>query len=100
MWGAAQRLPRRSIAKDFNCIFPAFVVLSELFWFRQKRHRPMYRCYFTQEGRVARGCNLKVATLDAAIATGHKILADHVNIDECDGLEIWLDQALLYKFNN
>jgi hypothetical protein len=58
----------------------------------------MYRCYFIQEGRVAQGCHLKVATLDAAIATGRKILADDIAIDECDGLEIWLDQALLYKF--
>jgi hypothetical protein len=60
----------------------------------------MYRCYFMQEGHVAQGCNLKVATLDAAIATGRKILADDIAIDACDGLEIWLDQALLYKFGS
>jgi hypothetical protein len=60
----------------------------------------MYRCYFMQNGRVAQGCNLDVATLDAAIATGRKILADHLITEECDGLEIWLDCGLLYKFSN
>lgn len=58
----------------------------------------MYRCYFTHSGQVEEGYNLNVRTLDAAIATGRKILADHLDVDECDGLEIWLDQALLYKF--
>ncbi|MEA2791767.1 MAG: hypothetical protein QOG73_4173, partial [Acetobacteraceae bacterium] len=53
----------------------------------------MYRCYFLQNGRIAQGCNVKVATLDAAIATGRKMLADHISIDDYDGLEIWLDQA-------
>jgi hypothetical protein len=57
----------------------------------------MYRCHFMQAGRIAHGCNLKVETLDAAIATGKKILADHIDLDHCDGLEIWLDHALLYK---
>ncbi len=56
----------------------------------------MYRCYFTHRGRVARGCNLNVATLDAAIATGRKIL--HDQMDDCDGIEIWFDRGLLYKF--
>jgi hypothetical protein len=65
-----------------------------------KRDMSMYRCYFIQEGRIAQGCNLDVATLDAAIATARKILADHLSIDECDGLEIWLDRALLYKFSD
>jgi hypothetical protein len=59
---------------------------------------PMYRCYFTQDGNIEEGYNLDVLTLDAAIATGRKILADDLGIDQCDGLEIWLDQALLYKF--
>jgi hypothetical protein len=59
----------------------------------------MYRCYFTQDGQVEEGCNLDVHTLDAAIATGRKILADHLEVDQCDGLEIWLDRALLYKFS-
>jgi hypothetical protein len=58
----------------------------------------MYRCYFMQKGRVTQGYNLKVASLDAAIATGRKILADHLDMDDYDGLEIWLDRALLYKF--
>jgi hypothetical protein len=58
----------------------------------------MYRCYFIQEGRVAQGCNLKVVTLDAAIATGRKILDDLLDIDDCDGFEIWLDRGLLYKY--
>ncbi len=58
----------------------------------------MYRCYFTQDGNIEEGYNLDVLTLDAAIATGRKILADDLGIDQCDGLEIWLDQALLYKF--
>jgi hypothetical protein len=76
-----------------------FVVLSEFLRFR-KMSRPMYRCYFLQNGRIAQGCNVKVATLDAAIATGRKMLADHISIDDYDGLEIWLDQALLYKFGD
>jgi hypothetical protein len=46
-------------------------------------------------GRISQGCNLNVDTLDAAIATGQKILADHIEPDDCDGLEIWLDSALL-----
>jgi hypothetical protein len=58
----------------------------------------MYRCHFMQAGRIVQGLNLKVQTLDAAIATGRKILADHIELIECDGLEIWLDSALLYKF--
>lgn len=53
-----------------------------------------------QKGRVTQGYNLKVASLDAAIATGQKILADQLDIDDCDGLEIWLDRALLYKFGS
>lgn len=57
----------------------------------------MYCCYFIQAGRIAQGCRLNVATLDAAIATAEKILADNLDLDECDGVEIWLDQALLYQ---
>jgi hypothetical protein len=59
----------------------------------------MYRCLFMQAGRIAQGCNLRVETLDAAIATGRKILADLIDNDDCDGLEIWLDSALLYEFS-
>jgi hypothetical protein len=59
----------------------------------------MYRCHFMQAGRITQGCNLRVETLDAAIATGKKILADLIEPDDCDGLEIWLDTALLYKFS-
>ena len=59
----------------------------------------MYRCHFMQAGRIVQGLNLKVETLDAAIATGRKILADHIELIDCDGLEIWLDSALLYKFS-
>jgi hypothetical protein len=58
----------------------------------------MYRCHFIQAGRIVQGLNLKVETLDAAIATGRKILADHIELIDCDCLEIWLDSALLYKF--
>jgi hypothetical protein len=58
----------------------------------------MYRCHFMHAGRITQGCNLKVETLDAAIATGRKILADDIELVECDGLEIWLDSALLYVF--
>ena len=60
----------------------------------------MYRCNFTQDGHVEERYNLDVLTLDAAIATGRKILADYLAIDQYNGLEIWLDQALLYKFNS
>jgi hypothetical protein len=66
--------------------------------FLQSDENPMYRCYFTQDGHVEETYNLDVLTLDAAIATGRKILADALDIDRCDGLEVWLDQALLYKF--
>jgi hypothetical protein len=59
----------------------------------------MYRCHFTQNGHIEDSCNLNVLTLDAAIATGQKILADNLDIDRCDGIEIWLDRALLYKFS-
>jgi hypothetical protein len=58
----------------------------------------MYRCHFMHAGRITQGCNLKVETLDAAIATGRKILADLIDPDDCDGLEIWLDTALLYQW--
>src|ERR1700733_3268412 len=51
------------------------------------RNRPMYRCLFIQAGRIAQGCNLRVETLDAAIATGWKILADLLDPDDCDGFE-------------
>jgi hypothetical protein len=83
---------------DFNCIRAGIRCVIRILTVPAKRHKPMYRCYFMQAGRIARGYNLKVATLDAAIATGRKILADHIDIDDCDGLEIWLDRALLYKF--
>jgi hypothetical protein len=66
--------------------------------FAPSKVRPMYRCHFMQAGRTVQGLNLKVETLDAAIATGRKILADHIELIDCDGLEIWLDSALLYKF--
>jgi hypothetical protein len=59
----------------------------------------MYRCFFMQAGRIAQSCNLRVETLDAAIATGRKILTDLIDPDDCDGLEIWLDSALLYEFS-
>jgi hypothetical protein len=60
----------------------------------------MYRCHFIHAGRVTQGCDLLVATLDAAIATSRKILADQIDPDACDRLEIWLDTALLYEFSN
>lgn len=58
----------------------------------------MFRCYFTRNGHASAGCYLKVETLDAAIATGQKILNDEFDSDTFDGLEIWLDRALLYQF--
>lgn len=59
----------------------------------------MYRCHFIRDGRITQGCTLMVETLDAAIATGRKILADHLDPDGFDRLEIWLDSALLYEFS-
>lgn len=59
----------------------------------------MYRCHFMYAGRCAQGFHLKVETLDAAIATARKILADTIEDDACDRLEIWLDSALLYAFS-
>jgi hypothetical protein len=58
----------------------------------------MYRCYFMRRGRVSHGCSLKVITLDAAIATGRKILHDELDPDDWDGFEIWLDSGLLYRY--
>jgi hypothetical protein len=79
-------------------IYRHFVFRSKLFCPVEK-FDPMYRCHFMQAGRIIQGLNLKVETLDAAIATGQKILADHIELIDCDGLEIWLDSALLYKFS-
>jgi hypothetical protein len=59
----------------------------------------MYRCHFIQDGQITQGCTLMVDTLDAAIATGRKMLADQLDPDSCEGLEIWLDSALLYEFS-
>jgi hypothetical protein len=59
----------------------------------------MYRCQFLNGGRIALGYYLKVQTLDAAIATSQKILADRIEPEACDSLEIWLDDALLYEFS-
>jgi hypothetical protein len=59
----------------------------------------MYRCDFLHAGQIAQSCRLKVETLDAAIATGQKILADQIDVQDCDGLKIWLDSALLYQFS-
>jgi hypothetical protein len=59
----------------------------------------MFRCHFMHAGRIAQGYNLNVETLDAAIATSQKILADHIEPGDCDGLEIWLDSALLYEYS-
>jgi hypothetical protein len=59
----------------------------------------MYRCHFIQPGQVTQECDLRVETRDAAIATGRKILADQIEPDACDRLEIWLDTALLYEFS-
>jgi hypothetical protein len=59
----------------------------------------MYRCHFMHDGQITQGCTLSVETLDAAIATGRKMLEDQLDPDDCDGLEIWLDSALLYEFS-
>jgi hypothetical protein len=59
----------------------------------------MYRCHFIHDGRITQGCTFLVDTLDAAIATGRKMLADQLDPDACDRLEIWLDTALLYQFS-
>jgi hypothetical protein len=59
----------------------------------------MYRCHFMYAGQVAQGIHLRVETLDAAIATARKIMADIMDADACDRLEIWLDSALLYEFS-
>lgn len=74
-----------------------FVFISKLLRSRRKE-RLMYRCHFMHAGRITQGCNLEVETLDAAIATGRKILADQIDPDDCDRLEIWLDSALLYEW--
>ena len=65
---------------------------------RWEIHRP---CTFASSCKM--GTSKKVQpgreTLDAAIATGRKILADNFDIDQRDGVEIWLDQALLYRIH-
>ena len=42
----------------------------------------MYRCHFMYAGQVAQGIHLKVETLDAAIATARKIMADTLDADD------------------
>jgi hypothetical protein len=87
---AQRRIVLQSVRFLFS--FQNSFVSEEKFWL-------MYRCHFLQAGRITQGCNLRVETLDAAIATSQKILADQIDPDDCDRLEIWLDTALVYEFS-
>lgn len=58
----------------------------------------MYRCHFTQNGRIVRGEYLEeAATLDAAIEAGRRLVASYREAERIDGFEIWLGAAMLYK---
>jgi hypothetical protein len=56
----------------------------------------MYRCHFTQGGRIVMGQNLKALTLEDAIEAGRTLLAEHSGAEVMDGIEIWDGAALLH----
>jgi hypothetical protein len=56
----------------------------------------MYRCHFTQRGRIVLGENLEVMSLCDAVAAGHQMLVDMAGSQDLDGLEIWDGVKLIY----
>jgi hypothetical protein len=57
----------------------------------------MYRCYLLRNGRIVRGDNLDVETLDKAIADGFRLLAMGERSGPFSGMEIWRGASLLYS---
>lgn len=57
----------------------------------------MYRCYLICGGRIAKGDDLDVDTLDDAILSGRMLLATQPQADCFTGIEIWLGTSLLYS---
>jgi hypothetical protein len=57
----------------------------------------VFRCHFTRIERPFLAVNINVSTLDAAITTGLKILADELDASDFHGIEVWMDSALLYR---
>jgi hypothetical protein len=56
----------------------------------------MYRCNFTQRGRIILEKDLDVITLSEAVAMGHELLEKLALADDLDGIEIWQNVKLLY----
>jgi hypothetical protein len=56
----------------------------------------MYRCHFTQRGRIVFGENLEAESLSEAVAMGRRRLEEIAISLDLDGLEIWENTKLIY----
>jgi hypothetical protein len=63
---------------------------------RSSQRLPMFRCHFTQGGRIVQGADLDSLTLEDAIAESQRLLAEKSLKDALDGLEIWCRARLLH----
>ncbi|HEY0181301.1 MAG TPA: hypothetical protein VGC09_00705 [Rhodopila sp.] len=61
-----------------------------------KEFTPMYRCHFTQCGRIVFGENIDESSLPEAVMTGYRLLDTMARSRKLDGFEIWQDERLLY----
>lgn len=57
----------------------------------------MYRCYLICGGRIAKGDDLDVDTLNEAILHGRMLLATQPQSEHFIGIEIWRGTSLLYS---
>jgi hypothetical protein len=56
----------------------------------------LFRCHFTEAGRIVQGENLDVDALEQAIAMGKRLLTEKAPGDNLDGFEIWRGATLCY----
>jgi hypothetical protein len=56
----------------------------------------MYRCHFTQRGRIVFGENLEAESLPEAVTIGRRRLEEIAMSLDLDGLEIWENTKLIY----
>jgi hypothetical protein len=60
----------------------------------------MFRCHFTQGGRIVQGADLDALTLEDAITESQRLLADKPLKDALDGFEIWCRAQLLHTIRS
>ena len=60
----------------------------------------MFRCHFTQRGRILQGTDLDALTLEDAITESQRLLAERPPEEALDGFEIWHRARLLHTTQN